>query len=415
MRVPQESDSADFRLLVKAREALAQADVGALEFLAANPGVSPATLAKRLNHGATAIGLVMAIYGAASEKNELRATAKKLLVGEILDAFPDGWPYNAKLHPLVRLNWSAHIKRRVSAPCVAKYSSRIVLELTMKSPPPRGWKPALVNDPIIDELFDRFWPAGIVRAAMDVEQYQKFWERRGVSRRHVFKYVAGTGIRQALRESGLWENLLSERVARAEFALQRPLQNGDVNDMAGELLNDILDPYGDNDEEAQRTRFIESAPMASAVEEWLLQQSRRAIAFSGHGGLDLLGVYPALSLSELALVLNRGTTGLGLVMEIYRDAEARDQVRAAAKDLLIRRILRAYPEGWTLTGSAPALRLASWSFYINRYVCDSRIDKFASQIESDLAARTQPPEGWVPTQRDDPFINKLFDRWWPVV
>lgn len=414
MNAPRDTHGVDYRFLAQAHEALANAGVGALEFLAANPGVSPVTLAQRLDHGANAIGLVMAIYGAAAEKGKLRETAKTLLVGEILDAFPDGWPDTVKIHPLVKLNWCSHIKRHISPPRVGEYASRIIKELAIRNPPPSGWRPALTNDPLIDNLFDRFWPTGEIGASMDSEQYREFWRRRGMLRAEVLGYVRGAGVSRVLRESGLWEELLFAMVRRAELSLRRTLEKGELGDIVAELLNDLLDAYGDSDTDVMATLFAETSPGARDVEEWLFQQSKRAIAADGHSAVELLNTYPLLSLSELALVLNRGTCGLGLTVAVYRDAEARDQVRTAAKELLVRRIIKACRAGWTLGARDTVVKTGSWSFYIHRYLCDATIDGYASRIERELATIASPPAGWNPANGDDPSINEVFDRYWPA-
>ncbi len=91
----------DRSLLGGARRALDAAGVRALEFLAANPGMPTVALAKRLNRGATAIGLVMAIYDEAIQNGTVRDVAKDLLIREICGAFPHGWPGLYLVRPLV--------------------------------------------------------------------------------------------------------------------------------------------------------------------------------------------------------------------------------------------------------------------------------------------------------------------------
>jgi len=149
----------DRHLLDGARRALAAIGCGALEFLAANPTLSGVELAKRLNRGASAIGLVMVVYGEAVQKGLVREVAKDMLIREICDAFPHGWPNLFLVHPHVSIgSWRSGLTRNVTDPRVEEYSLKIIRELAIENHPPDGWKPKHENDPLIDDLFDRFWP-----------------------------------------------------------------------------------------------------------------------------------------------------------------------------------------------------------------------------------------------------------------
>jgi len=143
-----------------ARKALADAGLGALEFLAANPGASNVELAKRLNRGASGKGMTIAIYRDAETKGCVRDAAMWLLIGKILEEFPDGWGFFGNIAPSVRIGgWRSDIKRHVNDPQIGEYASAIIRELAIENQPPDGWKPAVQDDPLINELFDRFWPA----------------------------------------------------------------------------------------------------------------------------------------------------------------------------------------------------------------------------------------------------------------
>jgi hypothetical protein len=157
-----ENDSVDRMFLDRARAALAAAGVSALEFLTANPGVSKIELAERLNRGVSAIGLIMAIYDEAAENGIVRDTAKDLLIRRIHAEFPQGWSSCGNVHPAVKLSsWDAEAAKYGRDPRIAGYVDAIVRELAIHHPPADGWKPNLQTDSLIDELFDRFWPADV--------------------------------------------------------------------------------------------------------------------------------------------------------------------------------------------------------------------------------------------------------------
>ncbi|MGA2066677.1 MAG: hypothetical protein ABSG86_17000 [Thermoguttaceae bacterium] len=158
----------DRSLLDAAKKALAVAGLGALEFLAANPGLSKIELARRLNRGATAIGLVMAVYEEAVRKGAVRDIAKDMLIRVINGRFPDGWSSSTldNLGPRFKVDgWRLDLLKYGRDPRVNEYALAIVRDLAVDHPPPRFWKPELNNDPFICGLFDRYWPAEPNRAA----------------------------------------------------------------------------------------------------------------------------------------------------------------------------------------------------------------------------------------------------------
>lgn len=113
----------------------------------------------RLNRGVSAIGLVMAIYEEASIKGVVRQTAKDLLIRKIHERFPEGWSSQGDVHPLVKIGrWDSEVSNYGHDSKIAHFASCIMRNLTIDHPPPEGWKPEPRNDPLIDELFDRYWP-----------------------------------------------------------------------------------------------------------------------------------------------------------------------------------------------------------------------------------------------------------------
>jgi hypothetical protein len=152
-------EAVDRTFLDSAKKALREVAQTALGFLFANPEISEQELTRRLNHGANGFGLVMAIYEEAEEIGVVRGTAKDLLLRWLRARFPDGWISKGKVHPHVKIgHWARDIEQYVRDKQMGEYAHRILKELAIDHPPPQGWKPLSKNDPLIDSLFDRFWP-----------------------------------------------------------------------------------------------------------------------------------------------------------------------------------------------------------------------------------------------------------------
>ena len=156
-RMPEHA-TVDAMFRDRTHKALSAAGYSALEALAANPRISIIELAKRINRGASAIGLTMAVYHEAIGKDAVRQIAKQLLIRELLEEFPTGWSVDGNVHPLIRVGtWHSEVANYTT---FGDYADRIVRHLAIDSPPQEGWMPEWPVDPLIDELFDRWWPLG---------------------------------------------------------------------------------------------------------------------------------------------------------------------------------------------------------------------------------------------------------------
>ena len=142
----------------RARDALNVIGLGALEFLASYPDLSILELTKLLasesNCGLSAMGLTMALYQEAAEKRTVRDLAKDLLTREIREEFSEGWSSQGTIRPVVRIG---NIINYLQEPGIT-YASRIIRDLAIDHPPKEGWKCEAQDDPVIAELFDRYWP-----------------------------------------------------------------------------------------------------------------------------------------------------------------------------------------------------------------------------------------------------------------
>ncbi len=151
-------NATDQIFLKHAQSAFAEAAVSALEFLAENPGLSKIELAQRLNRGVSAIGMIMAIYDEAAKRGKVRETTRDLLTRELRAAFPRGWSSTGNIHPLVKIGTFSEVGKYAHEPKFADYMRPIMQHLTIDNPPFEGWRPEPENDPLINELFNRYWP-----------------------------------------------------------------------------------------------------------------------------------------------------------------------------------------------------------------------------------------------------------------
>jgi hypothetical protein len=153
------TEALDAAFLAWTKNALCAAGYSALEFLAANPRLPVAELARKLGPGASGMGLRMAVYEEAMRSGRLRQTAKDLLIRQICQAFPAGWSSTGNVHPSVKIGgWDYDIERYVRPPMFGDRAVQIKRDLTVDHPPPEGWFPDHPTDTLIDELFDRYWP-----------------------------------------------------------------------------------------------------------------------------------------------------------------------------------------------------------------------------------------------------------------
>jgi hypothetical protein len=129
----------------------------ALQFLDQHPDYSLIDLAKCLNRGASAIGLVMVIYEESELAGKTRDVARNLLYREIISEFPEGWFEEAKIRAAVKLgSWHSHIGQYTRD--FGGFAAEVLKEVTMRNVPPTGWKPQSPDDDRIRAAFDNCWP-----------------------------------------------------------------------------------------------------------------------------------------------------------------------------------------------------------------------------------------------------------------
>jgi hypothetical protein len=163
---------------------------------------------------------------------------------------------------------------------------------------------------------------------------------------------------------------------------------------------------------------LERSDQPHPTDKLFLEGINEALAAGGIGALQLLAVDEGASIADLVRHLprvNKWICTAGLTMAIYREAAERGTVRDIAKDLLIRRIREVFPDGWCSDGNVhPSVRIGSWDRDIQGYVGDPSMAVYAIAIVNDLAVDNPPPNGWKAQVKNDPFVDDLFDRLWPM-
>lgn len=154
--------ASDRKFMEGTKSALASMGIGPLEYMQSQPGVPLSRLAQplaELNKWSCPIGLALAIFEAAAAKTKLRDVAQDMLARGICEAFPEGWNHIANVHPIVKLSsWGQReLELTAQDSQIEHYIDEMMRHLS-DHPPPNGWKPEPKDDPILDDLFDRYWP-----------------------------------------------------------------------------------------------------------------------------------------------------------------------------------------------------------------------------------------------------------------
>jgi hypothetical protein len=152
---------------------------------------------------------------------------------------------------------------------------------------------------------------------------------------------------------------------------------------------------------------------SAAVDASFLEKATAVCRERGLTPVEILHAFPGESIVDIAKRVDSGVNAIGLVMAIYDEAVAIGKTRDVAKTLLIRTIHQQFPSGWNSSGTVrPAVRMSSWSYELKRYCKDQAAGRYAERIVRELTRDNPPPEGWLPTETNDPRINSLFDRHW---
>ena len=104
-------------------------------------------------------------------------------------------------------------------------------------------------------------------------------------------------------------------------------------------------------------------------------------------------------------------TSRGLTMVLFDEASQQSNVRTLAKDLLYRKILEEFPQGWVEDEIVRAtVKLGSWHYDVLEFAPE--YEGSAAAILRVLATTQVPSRGWKPKSVDDERLRMLFDAHW---
>jgi len=149
----------------------------------------------------------------------------------------------------------------------------------------------------------------------------------------------------------------------------------------------------------------------SDIDDGFYQRARSELENRGVTATELLRRHPSQSKTELAKIIGNGVTARGLTMILYQEAHEQTSVRDLARDLLYRKIVQEFPEGWTEDDPVRAtVKLGSWHYDVVEFA--SECEEKATKILQSLATTDRPETGWKPTSSDDEQIRRLFEIHW---
>lgn len=159
----------------------------------------------------------------------------------------------------------------------------------------------------------------------------------------------------------------------------------------------------------------ERDPVHQRVDNMFRSEAKEAISATGKTALQLLAEHPDISTIELAEQLSGRVGALGIEMLILEEAEEQGIVRDIAKELLIRSIRENLPHGWIDDGRVhPLCKISMWEMIVVNYTKVSNREYYTERILCDLGIENPPRDGWKPEWPNDPRIDELFDKYWPV-
>jgi hypothetical protein len=149
------------------------------------------------------------------------------------------------------------------------------------------------------------------------------------------------------------------------------------------------------------------------VDRSFRETSRKALDAVKSTAIEFMAEHPAISKVEVAKRLGRGASAIGLTMLIYEEAERTGRTREVARELLFRKIISEFPDGWYEDKKVhAAVKLGGWDYDILKFA-ESSAD-YARAVLKDLTIDNVPPTGWKPEGPDDELLTLVFDKYWPA-
>lgn len=151
---------------------------------------------------------------------------------------------------------------------------------------------------------------------------------------------------------------------------------------------------------------------------WQLRLQRKLDSL-GFADLDeYLEAHPGIGYLDIAKSLGDANIA---AMQIYglqiRTAAETGRLRAAAADslsrFLVQHVKRGWGRGYHFAGNVAAA-FGDWKVVLGRYSGTGRAFKERLDAITKTVRASNPPEGWIPSGRDDEILRRAFDECWPA-
>lgn len=148
------------------------------------------------------------------------------------------------------------------------------------------------------------------------------------------------------------------------------------------------------------------------IDQNFFKVASNALAVLGVTGTEFLEQHSRQSKKRLAELIGRGVTARGLTMVLFKEARQQSSVRDLVRELLYRKLVQEFPNGWNDDGNIrPTVKLGSWHYDVVEFAPE--YEQEATAILKALATTDKPESGWIPSSSDDQRLRELFNTYWP--
>ena len=149
------------------------------------------------------------------------------------------------------------------------------------------------------------------------------------------------------------------------------------------------------------------------IDRGFLEQALTVLRRHGTSACEFLRENPDRSKKQLAEMLGTGVTSRGLTMALFTEARQQSKVRELVRELLYRKILQEFPDGWRSEDNIrPTVKLGSWHYDVVEFAPEC--EETATTILKALATNDKPERGWKPQSPEDERLRHLFETYWNV-
>jgi len=146
------------------------------------------------------------------------------------------------------------------------------------------------------------------------------------------------------------------------------------------------------------------------VDREFYETTKQALAIKGMKPMEFAMQHRRLSKIELAKLLGNGASAWGLTMLLFEEAQDTARIRELAENLLFRKILAEYANGWYDDEKiSTTVKIGRWYSNIANFA--PAYENAAFSIVRSFAS-DPPANGWLPESEDDEQLQRLFDKYW---